>query len=49
MRGSSGRSKGRCVLLEENRNFVNEQLILKDGRILKYKQYAGSFSNPNGR
>ena len=47
--GLIGRSKGKCILLEDNRNYVNEQLHLNDGRILRYKQYEGSFSNPNGR
>lgn len=40
-----GRSKGQKVVLE--RDWVNETLEV-DGRQLRYRQYEGSFSQPNG-
>ncbi len=40
-----GRSKGKKNIIEKD--FVQERLSLVDGRVIKYKQILGSFSNPN--
>lgn len=43
-----GRSKNQKIVLNE-KDFVIEKLKLNNGNQLIYKQYEGSFSNPNGR
>ena len=45
--GIVGRSKGTRIVLD--RDFVEETLVLKDARILRYAVVEGAFSNPNGR
>ena len=36
-------------IILDNKDYVIEKLLLKNGKYLEYKQYEGSFSNPNAR
>ena len=42
-----GRSRKQRVVVDCD--YINEMLVLDDGRVLRYMQCEGSFSNPNGR